>query len=354
MKRNLFIINTYFQLITAVNMSLNNFKNEINDIILTDTSVDIEDKIERLEKLNIFNNVYYIKSKDMLNNKLKKYVQYFNRKNVLKYEFEKYDEVLFYNFDSFTFCVIDELFSKNKNLKCSKFDEGFDTYTIPVSQMKVGKVQNFVRTLLRKKNLDNIVNKLYLYHPELICFDTNLEIEQIPTLDKNNKILKDALNKIFNYKSQPIKQKYIFFEESFFCDNKGIEDFTLIKDIINIVGKENIIIKLHPRNKVNRFSDIGVSTLKNIGIPWEVMQMNEDYSSKTFITISSGSILASKLYFHENVKTYLLYNCTEQKSDVLNDNYYKYLNKIKKTIGFNDIIIPDSKDEFIELLKKEK
>ncbi len=365
MKKNIFIVNTYFQLITAGNLSLNFFKNEINDVILTDMSIGMENKIENLRKTNVFNKIYYIRCKDILNSTgIKKYNyyffdRYFNRKRILKTSFEKYDELLFFNVDMLTGCVLDELLKKNKKLVCSKYDEGFDTYTNSLIQdCKKYKVSNIINKILclicGKKNTTSMISKLYLYHPELLCYETDWKIEKIPDLDKNNIDLKNTLNLVFNYKPQTIKQKYIFFEESFFCDNKGINDFPLINDIVNVVGKNNIIVKLHPRNSINRFEKLGVEVLKDIGVPWEIIQMNEDYTDKVFVTISSGSILASKLYFNEDIKTFLLYNCTEKKSDVLSPNFYKYLKKIDKTIGLGKIIIPNSKDELLNMLKEEQ
>lgn len=352
MKRNLFIVNTYFQLITAINLSLNNLKNNTNDIILTDLSVDMDVKIDKIRNTGIFNKVYFLNCKKILNqNKLKKLLYYFQNNPFSQNYTDKYDELIFYNFDLITFSVIDQLIKKNKDLKCSKFDEGFDTYTVAPCNINI--IKKIIRLISCKKNLDNVISKLYIYYPELLCYETDLVIEQIPNLDKDNHILRNNLNLIFDYKKMNIKQKYVFFEESFLCDNKGVEDLDLIKNIVDIVNKDNIIIKLHPRNGVNRFKELGVDTIQNIGIPWEIMQMNEDFSDKIFLTISSGSVLASKLYFHENIKTYLLYNCTQKLSPAVTDNYKKYIDKLNEKSNSNKIIIPRNQKDFLKDLKED-
>ena len=123
--------------------------------------------------------------------------------------------------------------------------------------------------------------------------------------------------------------------------------------IADIVGKENLLVKLHPRNKVDRFSKYGITTNKTIGMPWEVIQMNNNFSDKVFLTIASGSVLASKLYFGDNIKTYLLFNCTNKMSNMVGEEYFAYLKKVQEKFGIDDFYIPNNKIEFLNTLKKE-
>lgn len=351
-KKNLIIANTYFQLITAVNLALNNFSEDSNDIVVTDCSVGMIDKLELIKKSRLFDNVYYYESKKIIkDNKIKKYLKYlFNRRSILNGKITNvYDEIVFYNLDVLCYALIDELNQNNRKLKCSRYDEGFSTYII---DRKNNIINNILRTILFKKNINKSIKKIYLYHPELLCYETNYKIEKIPNIDKKNNILKSLLNSIFDYKKFDFTQKYVFFEESFFCDEKGIEDYNLIMNIANIVGKENLIIKLHPRNKIDRFSKQGIKVWDSLGIPWEIYQMNEDYSNKVFFTISSGSILASKLYFDENIKSYFLYNCTEKMSDMVNENFLKYLKMLKNNYDMKCVNIPDSEEEFYKSLDR--
>ena len=81
--------------------------------------------------------------------------------------------------------------------------------------------------------------------------------------------------------------------------------------------------------------------------------MNNDFSDKVFFTISSGSVLASKLYFGDNITTYLLFNCTEKMSDMITEETLNYLEKMNKKFGIKDFIIPKNKQEFIDSLKEQ-
>ena len=189
-----------------------------------------------------------------------------------------------------------------------------------------------------------------------MIYNPKAPIKKIENLERKDIELRNIVNKVFKYDliNDIYDKKYIFFEESFFCDNKGIDDMDLILNIAEIVGKENLMVKLHPRNKVDRFKEYGITTNKTIGIPWEVIQMNNDFSNKVFLTISSGSVLASKLYFNDNIETYLLFNCTNKMSDMVTDEYSKYLEKIKKNLNFDNFKIPNSNEEFFKELREKK
>lgn len=354
MKKNLIIANTYFQLLTAINLTINNFKSDECSIVLTDKSFGVQEKVEKIKKLNLFKEVIYIESKRICDksNKVNKYITYlFNRKLILKDLIkDDYDNIIFFNYDILMYAIVDEIYERNNNVCLQEYDEGYITY---LYDREINKINLLLRKIFRKVDIKSKIDSKYLYHPELICYKTNKKIKKINPLDGDANLVK-YFNEVFDYNEKLfIKEKYIFFEESFFCDNKEIDDLDLILDIANVVGKDNLIVKLHPRNKINRFEKYGIHTMKNIGIPWEIIQMNDDFSNKVLLTISSGSVLASRLYFNDDIKTYLLYNCTSQMSDMVTDKYKEYLNKLKSNIGIDSFIIPNCKSEFLDMIRKE-
>lgn len=56
----------------------------------------------------------------------------------------------------------------------------------------------------------------------------------------------------------------------------GVNDVELIEALADKVGKQNMMVKIHPRNPVNRFEKLGYKTNHNTAIPWEVIVMNTD------------------------------------------------------------------------------
>ena len=78
--------------------------------------------------------------------------------------------------------------------------------------------------------------------------------------------------------------------------------------------------------------------------------MNNNFSDKVFLTISSGSVLASRLYFGDTIKTFLLYNCTNNMSDMVTEKYLKYLKKVEEKFGLDNFVIPHNEEEFLKIL----
>ena len=360
-KKVLILANTYFQIIIAIKLKNTIYKNDIVDIIISDHSSTAKNIYLNIVENNIFNKVFYYESKEEKErNKFLKIIDDINFLIFPKYNCKKrnllfcdYDEFIFYNINKYTVLIYDTIYYLNKNVKLIRYEEGYISYLH--SNIGLSKYYCFLRKLLRKQDFVNCIKKNYLFHPDLLIYNPVGDVEQIENINRDDVKTISEINKTFNYNklNDIYNRKYIFFEESFFCDKKGIEDMDLILKLSEIVGKENILVKLHPRNTVDRFSKYGILTNKTEGIPWEVIQMNNNFDGKVLLTISSGSVLASKLYFNDNIKTYVLYNCTKKMSDMVTNEYLEYLNKLKEKSNLNNFIIPKNYEEFLKDLKKE-
>ena len=363
MKKVLIIANTYFQIITAINLKNTTLQNREVDIIITDISTDYDKIASNLKELDLFRQVQTANINHICykTNKIEKYIKLINWKKTLnefieKEDYENYDVLMFFNYDVFTYCVYNKLYSINKDIICQRYEEGFCSYLYDFSHHIINKFNKYLSYFTNRERLENRISKYYFYNPDLVLFEHKYALEKIENLNKKNDKVVNILNKTFHYEHtlNEYTKKYIFFQESFFCDGKKMDDLELVLKIAGIVAKENILVKLHPRNKKDRFKEYGIATNKTIGIPWEIIQMNNDFSDKVFLTISSGSVLASKLYFNENIKTYLLFNCTKEKSDMVTEEYFQYLNRVNEKFGLDGFIIPENTNELINKLKEDK
>lgn len=79
--------------------------------------------------------------------------------------------------------------------------------------------------------------------------------------------------------------------------------------VANLVGKDNLLIKIHPRDLRTIYSDNGFNVDKNSLIPWEAIQLSSDFSDKVFLTINSGSVLSGSTMSEKPVKTFICINC---------------------------------------------
>ncbi len=354
--KQIYSVFTYYQLITAIQIKNKLFPEADADIVISDHSAGYEKAAEKVRESGIFDNVYTAKSVDAMrldsfSKKLRRVVDivFYNNKFSLNCsDIEKlgYDEILFFNFNYFDNCLYYLLKKNNPDLICRRFEEsytsGFDFDIFTSGSAKLQK--KFER--LHSSTLAMKVDEMFFYEPELVLFKNSCKISPIPKIDKNDLQTKDILNKMFDYtKSDEYDRKYIFFEESYNVDGKEMDDLELVLNIADKVGRENMMVKLHPRSKVDRFAEYGIKTNKTVGIPWEVIIMNNDFSDKVFMTIASGSVLSPRILFGENVATYMLFNCTKVKSSIVTDSFYKYLELFKKKYGASGFYIPDNFEE---------
>lgn len=354
--KQLYSVFTYYQLITAIQIKNKLFPEAEADIVISDHSSGYEGVAARLRECGVFNNVYTAKSldgmrMDSFQKKVKRVadVALFNNRFPLEcsnIEQLEYDEIFFFNFNYFNFCLYYLIKEINPELVCKRFEEGYTSgFDFDAFITGSAKLQRKFE-VFHNRSLAMTVDEMYFYEPEFVLFSNNCKISPIPKLEKNDIQIRDILNKIFDYScSDEYDRKYIFFEESYNVDGKAMDDLELVLKIADKVGRDNIMVKLHPRSRVDRFEKHGIKTNKTVGMPWEVVIMNNNFANKVFLTIASGSVLSPRILFGETIPTYMLFNCTETKSSFINDNFCKYLELFKNKYGKLGVYIPNSFEE---------
>ena len=128
-------------------------------------------------------------------------------------------------------------------------------------------------------------------------------------------------------------------------------DVEIIDHISEIIGKNNMAIKLHPRNEINRFEVRGYKTNISYGIPWELVASNlpED-DKRVFLSFSSGAVLNYKFLCDKSFKTILLYKCIGDKYYHVEDSVKEWFEKFKEHYG-DSVYIPSTVEELDSLLR---
>ncbi len=354
--KKLFICRTPMQIIIAFCIKkqyLN--KDDKVDLIITDTFNNYKVIASRIRKLKIFDNVYDFKI--FMKNKAKKLQMVFNIKKYIKLDSFLYSEMYFWNYDYFSASLRACLYKENKNIKTFLFEEAYTIY-FPykdiIKNYAFLDIINFKNKYFHNNLTRNNINGLFMLNPTLLLYKSNCPIYKIESL-VNSKDFKDLIDYTFNA-SRAVKnydKKYIIFEEAMYANDPDIDDEKIFDEIINIVGKDNVIIKLHPRTIEDRFTKKGIKTLGNDGIPWEALACVGDFSDKVFITISSGSIPTYKTLFGNKINAFMLFKFIKPKLKAFNPKYYKFWDKFSSVTKDGGIHLPESEDEFYEELKKE-
>lgn len=343
-KRILIISNTYYQMIVAIRLRETIWKESCVDIIITDQSVNSKIVSEKLDALHIFNNVFWIENCEYCTSTKSVEMWFYKAKSIIsgieKINDESYDEFVFYNADIYTHGLFARLYKINKNLICSRYEEGVLSYNdscfLRYSKFKYIQL---IRKYLLKKTLEEETQRFYCFYPEL--YNGKLNAIKIPQI-ADFKEMGQKLKQIFSIDGDmlEIKEKYIFFTSVYdFEGGKQIGETDLVKEVSDIVGKDNIIVKMHPRDKRTVFKDYGIKVYNNSSIPWEAIQFNNDFSDKVFLTVNSGSVLGANMMLEKSIKSYFLYTCcnlSDNKSALLTkqriEEFQVYARKYLKNI----------------------
>ena len=236
-----------------------------------------------------------------------------------------------------SFAENEEIYARvinKKNVRVRLLEDGTINYTKHFSQqwMKPERILKCIKRELLHP-IYRRVEGLYLFHPELA--DENLQMKTFPIpnfLSIKGKKLQE-INRIFGYDKSvdQYKERFIFFEESYFADGKNIDDVSIIEKVAQIVGKDNIIIKIHPRNPINRFANLGYKTSINNQVPWELITLNQSIYGKCLLSISSGTVINSWLLTDAEYTGILLLHCFPeiyQNADIAYKSIYDACAKI--------------------------
>ena len=354
--RVLFSVNTPYQMIVAIQLTLTEFQNDTVDVLVTDNIAQYTTIADRANQSGAFNCVYTIKTKDIEWHSWKYttlgliYNQEIYRRFPALMK-NQYDIFLFGNSGGVSECIATLLRKSNNTLLCM-YEDGFVAYSdFYYNEITSAFRPNSLKSkliYLHTKRAPYYIKKYYVFNPELLIgWDFPFEISKIKKIDESTRPI---LNAVFSYGTNCDNYdcNYIFFEESYFADGQDVGDVEIVKAIANIVGKENLMVKIHPRNPENRFKKMGFITNEDTSIPWEIIALNIDLQKKKLITIASGSSITSYFVSGRSAeKSVLLYEMESIDRNMLtpslvvfdkickNDSYFAYphtIDELKKEL----------------------
>ena len=301
-----FLCGTPYQIITAIHLAVNH--NMDADLFIVDMVRGTETVVKRILQTGIFSNVNIVHEKDAIGKVRSRCMQYINvaavtclrlDSTVEKYinKKRKYNKLYFSSRAAIPRMFL-MYFQKHKyDFEYMYFDDGLGSYYNKWTIHEKATDRLIGKAILGKsyKGLD--VRKLLLYSPDLfniaqVNCSEKIDIQRIPAWDKN---LITMLNGIFGYSANDeIKESVIILD----CcipdkQRKPVEDF--YTKVVELIGRENVIIKSHPRNKGNQID--GLKYYDNSEIPFELICANLDMTDKLLITISSTAVVTPVLLF---------------------------------------------------------
>lgn len=341
----LFFCNTYMQLIAAIQIKIKLLQEADTDIILSDHSQNAEKIAKALEETKLFRRVKMVKTKfytydqnifddikdviAMIVGNNKKY------RSLIWDEDIVYNQIFYYNLSILAYLVYDISIKNGTEPQCIRYEEGIASYPA-MKESDSGKrikLLRVIRRLFLKKDVFRNTRDFYCFYPQLFHGNEEERCYQIPFLEKDDWEIIGVLNSIFGYYAIEYKQKYIYFSTSIDIDGKNIKEDQIIKKIVEAVGRDNIVVKVHPRDTRRVYQDMGLTIWRNSEIPWEIIQLNNDFKDKVFISLSSGSILNASAILKENIRTFYIFPCVKGKDHAYDDYCEKLAKSVKDLQG---------------------
>ncbi len=334
MKNVLFICSSIYQLIVIVQLKNQFYKDDCVDVILTSYMQSYKIIAKQLSKTKIFDKVITIDvqclrkhtsltrfHKFFCNIVPSVYAHFFIKTN------KKYDTILLHSFND-TCSIISNILQKktfyykygNPKLEVNLYEDGIATYSKLYEQyydklfVRHNSFINLYKKLLNEINLYSCSKNMFLFKPEYLTYTPKMNVSKIPAI--NNDDMVEILNQIFNYPKNnsffdDIKLIYI---EGF--DGSYKDEQRILDNICSYFDKNRIIVKKHPRNKKFDFNNYHCIDSKYNYIPFELFLMNEDFSKKILISISSNSICSIVNVFEKDCNAIMLFDCIEEKDEI--------------------------------------
>lgn len=313
----LILAETMYQLLNAINIKQSVLTDDEVDIVIT-SSTDFTGFIDRVRELNIFANVYHSEYDLTVNTELVKLAQKGNKRDIAKnpqkylldeeWMHKQYDKffvvdlihayihLVYYNFYA-QFGAVPEVIL---------YEDGTDTYTRNTTKAAHNACYSIVDLSVFPKEVwfERSYSTIMVYKPE-IC--QNVSKRQLMAIPPVTDEIYEKLAHVFGEEALP-KEKVIFFSEPFLDEFIHNNEVPLLEKIAERVGKENILIKLHPRCTYDRFTPLGFKVMTNSIIPFEIVAHDKEVENKILISVSSTAVNSPRLVYNYDVKTVMLRN----------------------------------------------
>ena len=354
---------TPYQLLVATRIAFENHANEQNDVIIFDTIASVDDLLTNIKDSKVFNSVFLCKTKRYFSTANNRFAKLYNL--LLSYLIRIkvtpngtiYDCIYVANRDWDENRIFQDIKKgkRHKKVQIYMYEDGLSTYSTLMADFFKGiSSHKGPRAWLAQYKYEMYYNikSLYVFSPELLEWEPDFNVAKIGKISKNDVDYISKLNAIFGYRKicDSYDEKIIFFEESYFAEGIGVDDISPVKYIAEKIGKENLLVKIHPRNPYNRLENLGIKTNKNTSVPWEDIAINIDLKDKILVTIASSSVLSALVNMNTiPKKIIILHKCKEFDNVVLAPGT-TVQEKISE--NYSQIIeFPKSFEEMISIIK---
>ncbi|WP_028274627.1 polysialyltransferase family glycosyltransferase [Atopococcus tabaci] len=359
----LVVCGTPFQALNLLTLQKTVFKDETVDVVVIDHTPVNRSIYKKLKEMDLFNDVFFAETvqysnggksnygfvRDMV--ELKHFLNSDKMTSQVPFKTYDYDRVLVPSDDPPSHVFWYHIKKHNPNAELYLSEDGTKTYSF--FDLTMSKFKSFYLKKLFKMGFFEEIKGAYLHSPEYFPYqDRGLDLVRIPPLDKTDPVVKEVMNSVFDYEPEKgtidDNTRFIFFDQAFQFESELEEQARLYKLIEKHAAADELVTKLHPRNKRHVYSRTMYQSY-----PFELLQLNNNIEDKVLISGVSTACLTPKLVFNEEAHVILLYKLLrspifqqEQKA------YFEFAEKVKNDYVNKDrFFIPETEEELVDIIK---
>lgn len=361
--RNAFFCTTPYQVLTAFTLS-KQIKGQsdiyiIDQFAKADQLVDAVKQSCRFEKVNLIQefSIFRMKREGAKASALRRrYIQIYLKLD--KYVRKIIPDLSIYT-DLFASCnsFVPRMFfmsaAKNKmDIRYHYYDDGIGSY-YNGQIYRLSGFDYYARRFLLGKRAANIKYDVYLYSPDLfekLLPNVLIDVHKILPIQRNAEDMK-TIERIYSINSYNIIRQKIVFLDTVHAEMSypmGHEEVMReMNEIIEKLGRENVIVKPHPRDIKKRFD---CEYYEQPSLPMEVLCMHQDFSNKVLLSFFSTSLITPKMLYDQEPVLIMLYKVLGSTINIeLKDKLCESMASIYKEK--NRIYVPETKNELIDIIE---
>lgn len=356
---------TPFQILNAINYKLSYKTTSEMDVYICIKFRDSEKIAKKLSDIGLFHQIYLVKNlnyddlkpftkkikilKDLMIPQ-KAILQCLDKNYTLSEK--KYSIIISAGYLNFN--IYFSRWFQKRGAEIYFFEDGIESYLEKNTADNYSGIYRLMSELTKNGGTSLDINELYVYRPDLIADPGKYEkIFPLPSLNRIPLNVKEDLNKVFGYEKKLLSAKVIYFDQigtGDFADGNlmfSIQN-SILHELNNKFGENNIQIKLHPRTQDKVYSH-SVRTFKT-AVPWELIIMNESINNRILVSLSSTACLTPKLIFDEEPVVIFLFKLFPLKGY---ENVADLIFKVKELYREpNKICIPQNIEELDGMLEQ--
>ena len=349
-KRIAFVCDTPLQVLNAINVKLNNYKNYKADLFIYNQFSNAQNIVKRIKEDTIFENTFLVKRYACYSGVVQKFVTFFRLmfpSRVLKKHVEgkvahdKYEYMALCFITPFTLSV----FGYTQPDAVIQLEDGIGTYIGDILQDYSSKV---FKSLANITYYNKILKptQVYVYNPEIYQAKSNVPVIKIEM--QKDETAQRRIEKIFGYHRNNLYSNYRMIYLTQAWEREGFSSQNE-KKVLNYLRNRGLI-RIHPRQENDLFAGYNIDEFNNM---WEIECLHSMTSKHILIGAFSTAQIMPKIVADKEPILIFLYKIyfPDWKKDPFWENISVLIRKIK---GFyrdpSKIMEPENIDELQEIV----